>query len=383
MTRLHEAVAKGDLETVASYILEGDVVNDVSQKVTIGGRKVSAVKSLYCNLSPLHLAAHHGYLNIAKLLIEHGAKVNIKDALNGEYGESPLDYAMNNKQVLVASYLASQGTKEDKENFQTWDNNRDIESELNRAIVQSNIMAINSLLFIEKRVGNSLGKKALRAATKTGNIEAVTLLLDYGVDINTREAPPEIWYGHKGHQTVLGIAAKSRDEKMVSLLLKRGATVDKITHLEPGFTNATPLSLLMLGSSVLSGKSCTNLYELLLSNGAKLTKVPASALLHFLNNGTVSELEVLYQYGLNPYWCINGKPLVDYCARSNPNIANALINKREIYLKLHNEQKKVKPSFWGSFFNEQSDCGSSMENFFGRVFDKKTSKVSDFPRQKL
>ena len=55
--------------------------------------------------SPLHEAAGNGQIELAKLLLEHGADVNAKD----DEGKTPLTIAMEYKQPEVADLLRKQG----------------------------------------------------------------------------------------------------------------------------------------------------------------------------------------------------------------------------------------------------------------------------------
>lgn len=53
----------------------------------------------------LHLAAAHGHYQVCKLLLDHGANVNVRD----RFGYTPLQEAMNNDHIGVAQLLKQSG----------------------------------------------------------------------------------------------------------------------------------------------------------------------------------------------------------------------------------------------------------------------------------
>jgi ankyrin repeat protein len=54
--------------------------------------------------TPLHWAAHKGYLEVAKILLARGADVNAKD----KDGKTPLDSAGYNTREAINQYLKNQ-----------------------------------------------------------------------------------------------------------------------------------------------------------------------------------------------------------------------------------------------------------------------------------
>jgi ankyrin repeat protein len=56
-------------------------------------------------LTPLHLAAGEGHLDIVKLLLEHGADINARSA----FRVTPLALAARDRQTEVAAFLISKG----------------------------------------------------------------------------------------------------------------------------------------------------------------------------------------------------------------------------------------------------------------------------------
>ena len=57
------------------------------------------------NRTPLHYAAHGGFLNVVKLLVENNATIDIQD----HDGWVAFDYSLSNSHLEVADYLIENG----------------------------------------------------------------------------------------------------------------------------------------------------------------------------------------------------------------------------------------------------------------------------------
>lgn len=62
-------------------------------------------------MTPLHAAAYHGYVYIAKMLVEAGADV---DAAETRYGFTPLAYSARNGHTEVIKLLLDSGADPNK-----------------------------------------------------------------------------------------------------------------------------------------------------------------------------------------------------------------------------------------------------------------------------
>ncbi|XP_064407355.1 transient receptor potential cation channel subfamily A member 1 homolog isoform X2 [Halichondria panicea] len=102
-TVLHDAVESGDLDIVC-FVLDIAKKHPPTEKHPpdfLNQRDVS-------DFTPLHLVAIHGSVDIAKLLIKHGASVNPK---NGNTSKTPFHKAAYYGQVELALYLLEQGAE--------------------------------------------------------------------------------------------------------------------------------------------------------------------------------------------------------------------------------------------------------------------------------
>jgi len=86
---LYDAVKKGDIDKAMRALEQGA---DPNVKGPDG-------------YTPLHIAAHENYSELAKVLIKYGAKVDLKD----RYGNTPLHVAAYRGHLNVASLLLKHG----------------------------------------------------------------------------------------------------------------------------------------------------------------------------------------------------------------------------------------------------------------------------------
>ena len=91
VTPLHVAAVHGLEEQVENILKKSsDVINKASQH----------------NKTALHYAAERNWIGVVRLLVQHGAKVDTKDAS----GKTPLSWAAKNNNVEIAKILLENGT---------------------------------------------------------------------------------------------------------------------------------------------------------------------------------------------------------------------------------------------------------------------------------
>lgn len=170
-TPLLEMVYGGGVEGV-QYILDQGV--DVNLTDDLGE-------------SPIHLAARKGYVNIMRLLIQAGANLDARDAEN----ETPLDYAIHNKQKEIVIYLIRNKAK--------------FSQGLGEMVMVGGGEGVQYALDqgVNLYQTDAQGKTPLHKAAQQGDVEVAKLLLQVGANINARDinnATPlddAIRYNHK------------------------------------------------------------------------------------------------------------------------------------------------------------------------------------------
>jgi len=126
-------------------------------------------------MTPLHIAAAYGLLDIARCLIENRADVNARDKL----GNPPMHYCAYSGSRAVAELLASRGA--------------------------------------EVKVRNAAGMSPLRQAVSLGSKDVAEFLLEKGAEIDVR--------GDEG-RGILREAVENGMTKIIDLLLRDGVRID-------------------------------------------------------------------------------------------------------------------------------------------------------------
>ena len=143
---------------------------------------------------------HWGKLEVAFLLIQKGAKVNVKE----KYGRTPLHWASVHGNLEFATLLIQKGAKLDVKN-------KDGETPLhlvNKSLIGK--LEVASLL-IQKgakvNVKEKYGRTPLHWASVHGNLEFATLLIQKGAKVNLKA---------KDGRTPLSIAKSKKTERLLN-----------------------------------------------------------------------------------------------------------------------------------------------------------------------
>ena len=277
------------------WLVEHLIDNRSMDVNTRGGRYVT----------PLHAALNKGHLDIARLLIEHGANVNAQD----DEASSPLRMALYFRQFDVVPPLLRKGADA---NVRL---NRHSESTpLHIASCSGHPIVIKSLLEYGAQVNvwDGKGRTPLHIASNNGDSNAVQLLLEYEADVTSQDK--------KGF-TPLHLVSIKGNLEIVKLLVEHGADVNVpdsklLTPLHHALTNgnrnvteflithdgdvkardnksSTPLHLASLDG-------CFDLIDLLVNRDADVNardnrnRTP----LHLASeNGNIRLIELLIQHG--------------------------------------------------------------------------------------
>ena len=165
--------------------------------------QISLIKTLLkCNvninsmnaegLSPLHLAAIKGDIEVTKLLINEGADIELKDS---KHGSTPLLYACQNGRTKTVQTLLENGA--------------DINAK------------------------SSNGTRAIHFAAQSGKTVIIQLLLQKGLDINCKNNYGETPLYYTMYPRFFPLRCKvSHALEMAKFLIESGAKIDEETVLD-------------------------------------------------------------------------------------------------------------------------------------------------------
>jgi ankyrin repeat protein len=167
---------------------------------------------------PIHLAASDGRKAIVELLIARGADVNATDSLR----RTPLQLAAENTRVEVARVLLDHGAKVDRVGPEPGNKKTALhiacfkgDRAMARLLLEKKA-DVNTVVEYQAQLGTPrLVSTPLTEAVQMDNVELVTLLLDHGANPNLPENDPL--------NAPLQRAVESSSEALVKLLLDRGA----------------------------------------------------------------------------------------------------------------------------------------------------------------
>ena len=251
---------------------------------------------------PMYTACHLGHLEMAKLLVEHGAQLQDE---NDEYGTNALMQACESGNAELVEYLISTGADVNYENkhnphallvacrgrylgvmevllkhdadVDIFEMRTDSEEDtcLNLACHRGDMEMIRLLLKYgaDMTAFNQQGLSPFTTAYTRGNKEAVDLFLEHGIDLNSNAGP---WHYEKDGEmlpirdkwTPLMHACARNDIEMVKRLIAHGADVNVASQSAPG----EPYDY---NSAVLESIRNKELLQILLDHGADVNLTDA------------------------------------------------------------------------------------------------------------
>lgn len=252
---IYTAVKAGDLNAVNAMLTTNpglvDTVND--------------------NMAtPLHFAAAYGKLDIAKLLLENGAKLEAQNAQQ----KTPLYNAISRNQIETAKYLIEKGA--DVNAVSMYGTTAIHDAAYFGYIDMVKLLIANRA---DLNVDSPVLTTPLHRAVFGGNMEMVKLLIDNGADI-------------KGHNGTVLIEASIRGlYNIAQYLISKDADLNAI-----GRTGQTPLQTAIEASS----ERTDDLVKLYVDAGADVNILDVdkeSALMNAVRKGFVKSADYLIKHG--------------------------------------------------------------------------------------
>ncbi len=189
---LHEAAAVGDVE-LAAYLLERGAGVDVRSAIDAS--------------TPLHVAAHSGHIEVVRLLIAKGAGIGAR----AQGGNTPLHMAALGGHAEIVELLMSHGAEVNVTTNST-------STALHLAAREGHADLVGLLLRhgakVESRRAHYL-RTPLMDAALNGHVEVVALLLRNGADVTVRDAE---------NNTALSLAQVAGHGSIADMLRSHGAT---------------------------------------------------------------------------------------------------------------------------------------------------------------
>jgi ankyrin repeat protein len=138
------------------------------------------------DLTPLHVAAEFGSVEIARMLIDAGAKLNVQDTWGSK---TPLHLAVHQGRAKIAQMLIDAGA--DKDVQDKWDH-----TALQWAVSNGEIEIAQMLIDVGANVNmqDEDGWTSLHWAVSNGNIEITKILIDAGARKDIKNKEGEIPY---------------------------------------------------------------------------------------------------------------------------------------------------------------------------------------------
>ena len=223
--------------------------------------------------SPLGVALGREYFDIAQLLYEHGADVDVLGHMDG----TPLRAASYRGNRKIVEWLLSHGANLNLHG------GYEISTPLNMAALNGQVEICQILLQhnADQNASDSYGRTPLHEASIRGHIDVVRLLLDHGVDVNSLD---------NNLSTALHLASEQGHVDLAQVLLEHGADVNALDNIR-----STTLHLA-------SNQGYINVAQLLLERGVDVNVLDSnhSTALHLaVEQGHVDVAWVLLKHSVD------------------------------------------------------------------------------------
>lgn len=253
---MHSAISKGQKGVVRNLLRKGANPNE-----------------RYLDRTPIHLAASKGDVDILKILIDAGAKVDVRSP----HGSTPLESAVLNGHLKVVQMIVEHGANIDSQDSRYY-------TPLHHATTLNRLEIVKYL--VEKgadiRAKVYDGSLAIHIAAMNDNREIVELFLNKGLSVD------EI--GYRG-QTPLFYACAYNKLDVVELLAERGANI----NFEDNYEN-TPLDVAIAFER---DDTVKFLIEMKATQGCRFKRRLINSLIKAVKDNNLNDILKLFILGAN------------------------------------------------------------------------------------
>ncbi len=229
---LFDAIRKHDLKYLEHYLMLGGSANarndrgssllheavyeenNAAVALLLAYNAMANVIDMFGN-TPLHLACILGNREAARLLLAHGAEI---DYTSERRSWTPLMMAINENFTDIAEWLISEGANLNHVDRQQGWTPLLVACEQGLTDISKQLIAKGSQVHAKVTAGDAKGRSAIHMLSYYGEVEAINMLLDQGVDINLM---PE-----GGGLSALHWAVYNDHFRLMRFLVERGAEVN-------------------------------------------------------------------------------------------------------------------------------------------------------------
>ncbi len=169
---------------------------DEVRALIVSGENVNGKDENYDNITPLFIAVENGNIEIVQMLLDYGAKINIRDKTR----QTPIMRLDSDATPALVNLLTRQGAKVNQ-----------VDSEGNSALILAardvNTDVLRALIGAGANVNaaNKTGETPLMNAAAAGDVESVRLLLQSGANVNARDKDGDNAWDHANGEEIEGL----------------------------------------------------------------------------------------------------------------------------------------------------------------------------------
>lgn len=195
---LHRAIEHGNTEQLQQFIAEGRSVEETDTRPPCW--------------TPLHLACYFGKLDMVAILLQAKAPINTRD-INGH---TPLYIATQNNYIEIIALFITYGAHLNECYME-------YKSLIHVAAENHDTRALSLLIHQNENLVHTReryrGETPLYAAIKTGNLDAIHILIRHGASVKK----------YFGYMSPLHVASCANQPEVITLLLNYGAPINEPT----------------------------------------------------------------------------------------------------------------------------------------------------------